>query len=146
MTVNLSGRFPPSAAGPGEYLQLLDFDVNDSLIALLDYKKIHFFSLEGVYENSVSIPCTGMNIKLLSDGNIAVRTSNESYSIYIVNREGKEISKHLETTHSSKLGRFNPFIAMEIRFSYKRERTLTVIGGMKTEKPAKSIYWIIRMF
>ena len=111
---NNDGKFIRSVSaiggGPGEYLQLLDFDVNDSLIALLDYKKIHFFSLEGVYENSVSIPCTGMNIKLLSDGNIAVRTSNESYSIYIVNREGKEISKHLETTHSSKLGRFNPFI------------------------------------
>lgn len=40
------GRIAGRGAGPGEYGRLLDFDVDDRQVVILDYQRLHFYSLD----------------------------------------------------------------------------------------------------
>lgn len=62
------GRIAGRGAGPGEYGRLLDFDVDDRQVVILDYQRLHFYSLEGEYEKTVHMADNGTYVRLLSGG------------------------------------------------------------------------------
>lgn len=62
------GRIAGRGAGPGEYGRLLDFDVDDRQVVILDYQRLHFYSLDGEYEKTVHMADNGTYVRLLSGG------------------------------------------------------------------------------
>lgn len=104
------GTIDRIGGGPGEYVQLIDFDVDGDRIAVLDLRKVHFYTLDGSFDKTIDLPVIGSNLKLLPDGNIMLTTSREDDAIAVVNRAGKEIARYVKSTQPLLLKKSIPFI------------------------------------
>ena len=57
--------------GPGEYSQLLDFEVDGLNVYLLDYKKLHLFTLDGKFQKTVPLDANVRTIRCVEGGFLA---------------------------------------------------------------------------
>lgn len=70
--VRCAGTFPRAdrraRRRAGRIRPLLDFDVDDRQVVILDYQRLHFYSLDGEYEKTVHMADKGTYVRLLSGG------------------------------------------------------------------------------
>lgn len=84
------GRIAGRGAGPGEYGRLLDFDVDDRQVVILDYQRLHFYSLEGEYEKTVHMADNGTYVRLLSGGRILLASDSPQGVVCLLERNGED--------------------------------------------------------
>lgn len=84
------GRIAGRGAGPGEYGRLLDFDVDDRQVVILDYQRLHFYSLDGEYEKTVHMADNGTYVRLLSGGRILLASDSPQGVVCLLERNGED--------------------------------------------------------
>ncbi|MDR1980568.1 MAG: 6-bladed beta-propeller [Tannerellaceae bacterium] len=112
--------------GPGEYIQLCDYDIfeNDN-IAILNANELIIYDKEGVYMKNIPLPFMPFNMKIINDDRILLYTSDEKYMIYEIDALGKIIKGKNKNTRSTQLGRNIAFI------TYGDSKIITQSGRSK---------------
>ena len=97
--------------GPGEYSILSDYDITaEGDIVILDLKQLIIYDSNAKLKKVINLPVTGFNIKIVNDKYLLC-ASGEDYSVYLVDKDGKILEKHLETNNLPTVGKQSPFIA-----------------------------------
>ncbi|MDR1980582.1 MAG: 6-bladed beta-propeller [Tannerellaceae bacterium] len=112
--------------GPGEYVQLCDYDVfeNDH-IAILNANELIIYDKEGVYMKNIPLPFMPFNMKIINDDSILLYTSGEEYMIYEIDASGKVIKGEYKNRPSAQLGRNIAFV------TYGDSKVMTQSGRSK---------------
>lgn len=137
------GRIAGRGAGPGEYGRLLDFDVDDRQVVILDYQRLHFYSLDGEYEKTVHMADNGTYVRLLSGGRILLASDSPQGVVCLLERNGED-GRIL-----SKGG--NGIISERDLLSFRRERrsffrmacVRTMCGALGEKKFSPGTWWTI---
>jgi hypothetical protein len=94
--------------GPGEYIQLNNFDISDSNddILLLDVRKVHIYDSTGVHKTTIPLKIGGFDIKDINSKNFIIGKSDGSldYNIYLCDYSGKVLDKQFERNKLPTLG------------------------------------------
>ena len=132
MVFNTSGKFlytiGKMGKGPGEYLELRDFDIDkNGNIYILDFRKIHVFNNNGAFVKKFSfnlskIRCNPFEFSVKKDGNFYVwggtlelrnNPDGSFFQIYEMTEKGKIINTYFPLKHTETLGlhihRFIPY-------------------------------------
>jgi hypothetical protein len=93
--------------GPGEFVELEDYDVFDNgNTVILDYKKLILYDKEGKYLQSIPLKIVGYNIKIVADDRILVyETGFEEYAVHEINLSGEILQRALKTAKATRIGR-----------------------------------------
>ncbi len=96
--------------GPGEFLELQDFSVDSisNQLLLLDYQKIHKFSFDGKYIESMNIPFIASSFSLLPFDNIAFYGGAQEDRIIITDNSGKIKRKYFPYSLRSRINPLQP--------------------------------------
>ena len=93
--------------GPGEYSQLLDFEVDGQNVYLLDYKKLHLFALDGKFQKTVSLDANVRTIRCVEGGFLAFLDEAEDGNILaFLDKEGKVLQTALNDEENVRLVRW----------------------------------------
>jgi hypothetical protein len=110
--------------GPGEYIELCDFDVSENgTVIINNIKQLIFYDGDGKYQHSVMVDIMPLSIKIVKDNRILIYGSGEEYAIYEIDMSGKIIKKEFKNTYQGlKTGKGIHFL------SYGQDKTITQIG------------------
>jgi hypothetical protein len=110
-------------SGPGEYVELNDFDVfENGSIVINDAQQLMFYDKDGKYQHTVMLQVMPWKMKLVKDDRILVFGSGTEYVIYEIDLSGKIIKKEFKMNNATKSGKYIHFI------NYGQDKTITQIG------------------
>lgn len=99
-------RIERRGGGPGEYIELRDFDVlSCGSIVVLDVRKLIFYSSTGEFIREIPLEIAGLNLRAVDDNHFLIRATNRDYCIYLINCSGEILLKQLERRNRRIVGR-----------------------------------------
>lgn len=98
--------------GPAEFVELVDFDVNNDYIAILGYKKIYFYDFNGRIIKTLTLNFIAKKMKITNKGNFLFQTSGEKEVIFLTDSSGMKKGSFLADDITVRLTRKIPFIAL----------------------------------
>jgi hypothetical protein len=110
--------------GPGEYVELDDFDVfENGNIIIEGVQKLIFYDKDGKYQHTVELEFMPGNMKLVQNNRILIFGSGTEYGIHEVDLSGKIIKKELKMNLATKNYKLIHFV------NYGQDKTITQIGN-----------------
>lgn len=145
MVFDLDGKFVrkigSSGKGPGQYLLPKDFiiDPHRNEIAIIDNRKINFFSLSGKFQRECKIGFTSVNFVQFGDNYLFAVGGSEDYLFCKTNNSFKVVEKYLPVPPKSVIGdAARPFIKMDDLHFLFRPLIGDTIYSVSQEKVAPS--------
>jgi hypothetical protein len=109
--------------GPGEYVELCDFDVfENGNVLIVNGQQLIFYDSEGKYQNAATLEFMPWNMKLVKDSRILVFGSGSEYAVYEIDLSGKIKKQEFKMNNTTKVGKYIHFI------NYGQDKTITQIG------------------
>ena len=93
--------------GPGEYSELRDFEADGQFVYLLDYKKLHLFSLDGKLQKTIPLEANVRTIRCVEGGFLAFLDEAQDGNILAyLDKEGKVLQTALKDEEDVSLVRW----------------------------------------
>ncbi len=90
--------------GPGEYMELYDFNIENDKIRILDYKKVLIYSLEGEFKQSISLDFVAGKHTSLSKNYDAYYGGAKEDRIIVANKTGEKMFSYFYYSPMNRLG------------------------------------------
>jgi hypothetical protein len=116
-------RIGKTGIGPGEYVELGDFDVfENGHILVSSANRLIFYDKEGKYLHSIMLDFMIWNIKIVKNNRILIFSTGAEYAFYEIDLSGKIINKEFKSNNATRIGHSISFV------TYGQDKTITKIG------------------